>query len=397
MKLMRPLALSLVAAAIVTPAQAEEQKIYVNPFIGFQYFDHDRDLSETATFGVGLEYRFLDSLAVEPVFSRGDADRKGAPGHSSFDDYRMDFLYYFGEPSENWNPYLATGAGHTEFEQLGQGTAGETRMNLGGGFRYNLNDTFSLRADVREFYSLDEEHFDTLASLGFSIAIGVPGTGAEKQMAEQEPQDSDNDGVANPQDRCPGTASGVSVDNSGCEADRDNDGVVNSKDQCANTPPGAEVNSQGCERDSDSDGIFDGKDECPNTEAGAEVDNTGCIGEVEEVKTFTIEIQFPLNQQTIGNKYDSELRQVAEFMDRNPGTTVEIGGHTDSTGTAEYNQQLSEERAQSVADRLVDKLGVSSDRVSSTGYGESRPVATNTTDAGRADNRRVEAKVQIER
>lgn len=396
MKLMRPLALSLLATAITTQVQAEEQKIYVNPFMGFQYFDHDRDLSEAATFGVGLEYRFLPHVAAEAVFSRGDADRKrGAPEYSTFKDYRLDALFYFAEPSDTWNPYVATGGGHTDFEQLGTGHAGETRVNMGGGFRYNVNDTFSLRADVRELYSLDEEDFDTLATLGFSIALGIPGTGDSDK--KEEPRDSDNDGVPNNQDSCSGTAAGVTVDSSGCEADIDNDGVVNSKDQCANTPAGADVDSTGCEMDSDHDGVVDGKDECSGTKAGADVDETGCVGTVEEVETFTLEIQFPLNKADIGDKYDSELRQVADFLDENPGTTVEIGGHSDSSGKAAYNQQLSEERAKSVADRLTDRLDVSSDRVSYKGYGESEPVASNATKAGRADNRRVEAKVQLER
>ncbi|MAA64561.1 MAG: hypothetical protein CL581_07280 [Alteromonadaceae bacterium] len=395
MTLMRPFAAAALMAAVATPAMAEEvdqQKIYINPFMGFQLFDDKRDLSETATFGAGLEYRFLPSWALEAVWSQGHADRKYVPGESDFDDYRLDGLYYFGEIQDTWNPYLATGAGHTEFEALGGGINGETRLNVGGGVRYNISDNLSLRGDIREFYSLDEEAYDTLATVGISIGFGMAG-------AKSEPQDSDNDGVMDDTDQCPNTAPGAQVDATGCEieADADNDGVVDSQDQCPNTPAGAEVNSTGCELDSDNDGVVNSKDQCPGTEAGAKVDEKGCTGVTEAIETFTLEVQFPLNSAVIGDQYDSELQRVADFMEEHPETVVEIAGHSDSSGKAEYNQALSQRRAEAVAKRLTNRLGVEQSRVSATGYGESEPVADNSTAAGRADNRRVEARIQIER
>lgn len=393
MTLSRSLAVATLAAAIATPALADEQKVYVNPFMGFQWFDDERDLSETATFGVGLEYRFLPRWGVEGVFSRGDADRQHVPGDSDFEDYRLDGLYYFADPDEDWNPYVATGAGHTDFDEIGGGVDGETRLNFGGGIRYNVSDVVSLRGDVREYYSLDKEHFDTLATVGISFAFGFGG--GEPEPAE--PQDADNDGVNDERDQCPNTPAGAQVDANGCELDSDNDGVANSRDDCPNTPAGAEVNSRGCELDSDNDGVVNSKDQCPGTQAGVEVDERGCEGVTERIETFTLEVQFPFNSDTIGDKYDSELSRVADFLKEHPETTVEVAGHTDSVGPAEYNQQLSQRRAQSVADRLTDVLGVDPERVSATGYGESQPVADNSTEAGRADNRRVEARIQVER
>lgn len=384
----RSLAIAALLTATAFPALADEQKVYVNPFMGFQYFDDKRDLSETDTYGVGLEYRMLPRWAVEGVFSRGSADRKGAPGESDFKDYRLDGLYYFADPDETWNPYVATGAGHTELESLGGGIGGETRLNLGGGVRYNLSDVLSLRGDIRELYSLDEEAFDTLATVGMSFAFGF---GASKPA----PQDSDNDGVNDEADQCPGTPAGANVDATGCELDSDGDGVPNSTDQCPATPAGARVDSTGCELDSDNDGVVDSKDQCPGTRAGATVDETGCEGVMKEVETFTMQIKFPTNSSVIDNSYDADLRQVADFLRDNPGTVVEIGGYTDNTGKASYNEFLSQRRAESVAGRLVNVLGVSADRVTAKGYGEADPVASNDTASGRAQNRRVEAKVQM--
>ncbi len=98
------------------------------------------------------------------------------------------------------------------------------------------------------------------------------------------------------------------------------------------------------------------------------------------------------------DKYDlkqesrAELNKLVEFMNNNSGITIEIGGHTDNQGSAAHNQQLSENRAQSVMQYLVDN-GISADRLSAKGYGQDNPVADNDTEAGRAKNRRTEVKV----
>ena len=96
MKLMRPVALAALATSLTTPALAERQEtIYINPFAGFQLFDDKRDLSETGTFGVGVEYRFRPHWSVEALYSRADADRKYVAGESDFDEIRVcSFLLY---------------------------------------------------------------------------------------------------------------------------------------------------------------------------------------------------------------------------------------------------------------------------------------------------------------
>ena len=95
--------------------------------------------------------------------------------------------------------------------------------------------------------------------------------------------------------------------------------------------------------------------------------------------------------------YDAEIRKAADFMEEYPDTTVEIAGHSDSIGDAEYNRFLSQRRAEAVADRLTFVLGVDPDRVTAVGYGEVEPIASNDSAAGRAQNRRVEARIQVRR
>ncbi|MCR8914534.1 autotransporter outer membrane beta-barrel domain-containing protein [Marinobacter panjinensis] len=399
MNIIRPLTIAALTASLATPALADrEETIYLNPFVGFQLFDDKRDLSETATFGIGAEYRFHPNWAVEAVYSNADADRKYEGGNSDFNEYRLDGIYYFAGQEEAWNPYVSAGAGHADFgdDVLIRQTAGsdheETRVNVGAGFRYNVSDNVSIRADLREFHGIDESTFDTQATLGLSFAFSRTVT-----ESSPKPADADNDGVPDSRDQCPGTPAGSSVDSNGCERDDDRDGVANSKDQCPNTLAGASVNSRGCELDSDNDGVVDRQDLCPGTTAGAEVDDTGCEGVTETVETIELKVQFPTNSSVIGDTYDNEIRRVAEFMREYPETTVEIAGHSDSMGEADYNRFLSQRRAEAVATRLTDALGISADRVEAVGYGEVEPIASNDTAAGRAENRRVEARIQVRR
>lgn len=200
--------------------------------------------------------------------------------------------------------------------------------------------------------------------------------------------DADGDGVVDSKDQCPGTPVGAQVDAKGCELDSDRDGVVDSKDKCPNTPAGARVDARGCEFDSDDDGVVDSKDECPNTPAGATVNAKGCaLGIVLQ------NVQFKLNSGELTAESQATLDKIAASLKaRGDITSVLVIGHTDASGDAAYNQNLSEKRAKAVADYLVSQ-GVEAGILSSKGMGESAPVADNATAEGRAKNRRVELKL----
>ncbi len=92
----------------------------------------------------------------------------------------------------------------------------------------------------------------------------------------------------------------------------------------------------------------------------------------------------------------AEIKNLADFMQQYPQTSTTVEGHTDSVGTDQYNQRLSERRANAVRDVLVNQYGLESNRVNAIGYGESRPVADNATEEGRQINRRVEAEVEAQ-
>jgi OmpA-OmpF porin, OOP family len=176
-----------------------------------------------------------------------------------------------------------------------------------------------------------------------------------------EPGDSDGDGVPDNLDKCPGTPKGTAVDSTGCPK----------------APPAPVAKP-----DSDGDGVPDDRDKCPNTPKGATVNADGCWA-------YQGEIFFDVNSATVKSDAYPMLDEAVRVLRNNPDLKVEIQGHTDNTGTAKYNLWLSQKRAESAMNYLVDK-GIDPGRLTAKGYGFEQPVASNDTPEGRAKNRRVE-------
>jgi outer membrane protein OmpA-like peptidoglycan-associated protein len=216
------------------------------------------------------------------------------------------------------------------------------------------------------------------------------------------PTDADGDGVFDGIDQCADTPRGATVTAQGCPSDSDKDGVFDGIDLCANTPSGATVDATGCPKDGDGDGVLDGLDKCPGTAAGARVDVDGCPIEVTEKETELLDtgmirlqnINFETGKADIAADSYPTLDIVGQLLTRWPELQIEIGGHTDSRGTAKLNQDLSERRAQAVKDYLVGKFpGLKGEQYTAKGYGEDKPIAPNNNPTNMAKNRRVEFTV----
>lgn len=345
---------SLLAAALAlfaTPSVYADDVIYLNAGIGYQFLDSDRNLDDGLSYHLGAEYRFLPQWAAAVVGNWMEADVDGGKGDRDFKAFRLDGLYYFNATDladrEAFEPYLAFGAGRA-ITDLPNANDHETRLNAGGGVRYNVTDRLSITGDLRQFYALDTENKDTQVALGFSLAF--PHT-SRAPVAEAVPAPA------------PVVAAPVAV-------------------------------AAPVVLDSDGDGVKDDADLCPNTRAGAKVDAKGCEGVKERVETIRLNVRFATASAAIVGTYNSEIQQVADFMQRYPDTSVEIAGHTDSVGSDKYNEGLSDRRANAVAQRLISAFGIDAARVSAKGYGEAQPIADNTTATGRAENRRVEARIE---
>jgi outer membrane protein OmpA-like peptidoglycan-associated protein/opacity protein-like surface antigen len=211
------------------------------------------------------------------------------------------------------------------------------------------------------------------------------------------PVDSDKDGVADYQDKCANTPAGAKVDATGCPVDSDMDGVPDFRDRCPNTPRGDRVTAEGCSipKDSDGDGVNDDADRCPNTPAGTRVDGNGCpvVNSVlDTAKTLVLEgVTFRTGSARLTPGSRAIVLRAADLMKASPNVRVEVGGHTDNTGSARANTRLSQARANTVKATLV-AAGIDASRLDAKGYGPSEPRADNRTRAGRALNRRTELK-----
>ena len=210
--------------------------------------------------------------------------------------------------------------------------------------------------------------------------------------------DADGDNVLDKDDKCPNVAGLASLN--GCP-DSDRDGIADKDDKCPKIA-GPRANS-GCPYvDSDKDGVLDKDDKCPKVPGV--LSNNGCPEIKKPVvpvsKPVTYEVQKTLNdyaktilfdtgKSTIKNQSRAILLDITSILSEYPNAKFSVEGYTDSVGSATSNLRLSKNRAQAVKNYLISK-GIASSRLTSNGYGEDKPIATNSTAAGRKLNRRVE-------
>ncbi|PKG41354.1 OmpA family protein [Psychroflexus sp. MES1-P1E] len=325
------------------------------------------------------------------------------------------------------DPFLGVGAGYYWMEDNGASTFD---TDLGINFWFTDNVAFTVKSSFKTAF--EDDNFDYFQhSAGLTIAFGgtdSDGDGVydKNDMCPDVPglaefngcPDSDGDGITDKDDKCPDTAGleefdgcadsdsdGIADPNDDCpneagtEAlngcpDADNDGIANKNDDCPNEA-GPKANN-GCPYpDTDGDGVLDKDDMCPDV-AGTEANN-GCPEVTEEIQKelneYAKTINFETGKTTISKDSEKALAAIISILDEFPNAKFTVEGHTDSVGSAKNNESLSEARALSVKSYLV-KNGVDEFRLSSAGFGEQKPVESNDTKAGRAENRRVEINLK---
>lgn len=360
---MKKIILSSLACATLMFAANADYKYEITPLIGGAFNEGNNDLEQNYTnAGLAIGFNQLgDSMfdQIELGFLRTiqDVDFQDIANRDSsvtriFTNVIKDYPL-----NSDVSLYALIGAGieifDDEFNELENGLF----ANYGAGVKYKFNETMALKFDLRHVIEPDQGDNTLLYNLGISIPFG--------KVAKPAP-------VAEPVKEMP--------------KDSDGDGVIDANDNCPNTFPGAKVNAMGCEMDDDKDGVVNRLDECPNTIAGAKVDTVGCMTLV------NLDINFDTNSAVIKDSYNSKIVEFANVMKNNTKLKATIEAHTDSIGSKKYNQSLSEKRAASTVEALK-ALNVDASRLTAVGYGEAKPVATNKTKDGRAQNRRVHAVI----
>jgi OOP family OmpA-OmpF porin len=305
-------------------------------------------------------------------------------------------------------------------------------MNGGPGLLLHLAGPLHIRTDLRWYGSFGpdstNEQPDTYQNLEWTLGF---------DLRHEEPPDKDGDGIKNKYDQCPEDAEDFDdfEDDDGCpELDNDKDGVRDTRDDCPLDPEDRDgfQDADGCpdpdndgdglkdrkdqcpdvaedfdrfedddgcpEKDNDEDGIVDKRDQCPNDPETINNfdDKDGCPDDIPvAVKRFTGVIRgitFETNKAVIRMTSEPTLYDALQVLEDYPDVRLEVQGHTDDVGNDEFNLDLSQARAEAVVQWFVDH-GVRYGRFRAVGYGETLPISDNQTDAGRAENRRVEFKL----
>ncbi|GBD88532.1 alpha-agarase precursor [bacterium BMS3Abin03] len=323
--------------------------------------------------------------------------------------------YFYFDPKDNSGNRLPHNKAkqYSRNEYLLQGELG-VRFLLAQNFSLNLNGAVNyVRNDNLDDKNAgtDNDIFFTFLG-GFSFYFGgvrdsdsdgitddedvCPDTPHGVQVDEYGcPLDTDKDGVPDYLDRCPNTQANIVVDESGCPIDTDEDGVPDYLDQCPNTPLNVPVNMRGCPLDEDGDGVPDYTDNCPGTPPGTEVDKFGCPLKSQQkglpdITKFVLsgEINFQIGKSELLPGARTALNKLLVILQEYPDTKWRIEGHTDNTGSYKINKKISKERAWAVANYLI-KHGADLSRLEVVGLGPDYPIGDNSTETGRALNRRV--------
>lgn len=338
---------SLLGLVSSAAAQNRAEAWTLTPYVGGYLFDSKQDLESAPLFGMRAGYNFTENWGAELFgsYTLTESDRDSGPEvNVESDVFRFggNLLYHF-QPTKQLVPFLAVGVGryNITIPDLDRPKTNKTLAEYGGGLKYFVGPDFALRADIRHVIGLSPSIHNFEYTFGVSWELGGVRPAAPIKEVAPIPQI--------------------------CET-------------CAPPPPRV---------DSDGDGVEDALDKCPNTPKGYRVDATGCV--IEQTVVLRA-VNFVLDGYELTTPAKVTLDEVAAVLVSQPVLSLQVGGHTDSTGSDQYNQKLSQRRADSVRSYLISK-GVDASRVIAKGYGESEPISSNGSPEGRADNRRVEFKL----
>lgn len=329
-----------VAAGTLLGATAVAQDFDTRPNVYggaiYEFFDSEVNQDDDSGWLFGAEIPVAERWGATLEQWRIDTDNNDGPGDADLDYTRLGGNYHL-MPRGNWQPYLSAGIGYWNLdESLNLPGVEEPAFDFGVGVKRFIGENFFLRGDAKLLRIQDVGTWDQTLSLAIGYAFGP------------------------------------------------------------RTPAAAPPAPVAADPDSDGDGVPDSRDRCPDTPRELAVDADGCPILDSSMVSQRLLVNFDFDQSVIKPEFFDEVEAFADFMRTYTNTNVVIEGHTDSTGPEDYNQGLSERRAQAIVDRLINTHSIAASRLTATGFGESRPVVENDTTANRAINRRIMAEVSAQ-
>lgn len=332
--------------SITASEQPTAKSLVERDYIGahgiYYSLDDDRWLNQfknsalDSASGVGLEYGYRLSETIEARFSYSHLNvdtKKRGYDVASGSNTAFDLLYF---PTKK-NVYVIAGANFLDVDDS------NLSPGIGGGYRYYFNQNAAFYIEGQGQYQLDNDHVDFMSKVGFVYFLGD----------SPEPL---------PQKKTMNVASAKVI-----------------------------------EKDSDKDGVFDNRDQCPRTPHADKVDSSGCTVFTTDKKTMKLLVKFDHDESVVKAQYHDRIETAAKFLQQYEHIDLTINGHTSEVGDAQYNQTLSLKRAQAIVEVLVNKFGISAERLTAIGHGESQLVDTGNSVEAHQKNRRIEAKVVVKK
>jgi len=335
------LTLSLLFGGQAVAGNNYDSRAYIAPSVSHVWLDEDRETSRNG-YGVnlGLGKAISKYINLETKIFYNDYD--GNLGQNDWDSFGLtgDIQYFFSRGTVA--PYLVASAGFVDSRVDGKNAVGFV-SEYGTGLVYKINENFSLRGDVRYRFNNNfnnnlvsnnsDEYNDMVVNVGFVIPFGDKKTAAPvakaAPVAPQKPV------------------------------------VI-------------------AEKDSDFDGVKDSLDKCPGTPKNAKVNSEGCV-----LLANLVDTNFNAGSADLSKEAKAKLDILAkELVNLSPNKAIEVQGHASSEGSAKFNLNLSQKRADTVSNYLKSKNV--SNKITSVGYGETKLLVKELTKADRSKNRRVE-------
>jgi len=346
---MKKILLSLVVASVVTFAGQGDYKSELSFHVGGVKPEGNLDLENQLNlglrFGVYVEDKFFDM--VEAGFERAsNVDYDNSTQDTNINRFFVNLVKEY-DISKDTALYGLAGVGYENYRNPMFNNDDDGFFQYGVGLKQWITNEFALKAEVRHGITFGGDN-NLFYSLGFVIPFG-------KIVSEEMPIKSEPIVIVEKPKPVPVIVKEEPklVVVKAVPKDDDNDGVINENDKCLTTPSGKVVNSVGC------------------------------------MKIVRLHVNFDYDKSDISEEYIPRIKEVVNFMNENSDYSVVIDGHTDARGSEKYNLALSVRRANAVADELVSR-GVDRSKITVNGYGETNPIATNKTEDGRAQNRRVD-------
>ncbi|QHS10137.1 OmpA family protein [Sinimarinibacterium sp. NLF-5-8] len=398
---MRHMLASATALALLWSCSAAAVTVddYDIPYVGAGYNFEISDSARESGNGNGFDLRFgwpltqwgYSNLAVEGQFHALQRKRDVDGQHDYQRGIMLDLVYDFG--SLGWQngfvfkPFVLGGLGVVQDDVRGD-SRNSFGLNFGGGALIPLPwlglaarlDARIQAQDNKKSVPGEDILIDYRIGAGLQLPLSMFFTPAEHRAPA-------------PAQECELAVVDPITGRSDCGVDSDRDGVIDSLDECPDTPFGAVVDGRGCPM---SAVALPMPEESPCF-GGFDVQGQACADHgVDSGAGVVLEnVTFENSDAILTGEARRALDQMADSLKAQPSVRIEIGGHTDNVGNESFNHILSQERAESVRQYLISR-GIDSGRLVAMGYGQFRPIASNRTEAGRAQNRRVEFRIIVD-